>query len=464
MNSLNKGKIEEVINSGNFDELIGEYENEWLECKSQPYILTDNKNKRELAKDVSSFANLEGGYILIGIKTVSNDTHIGDRIDKLRYFESNLINKEQILKICEDWIYPPPVGLDISWIASTVDTSKGIAVIKIPYQSDSLKPFLIKSVLDGEKQVEIMFGYAKRIRDNSQPHDLRNLQTILRLGLNYEQNIKRKFEILEQRIDSISTDFGKVNYEQLININERSSNIDSLERTAITEANLRFERHLSLIGFTGKPNNLKSFAIEKGARDWLQNIPSIRFGGWTLRTYERPQIVQGKLIRVKDDNYKIVELHRDGTLIASVIANSKFLAWGKGEIGNRINQVALIEIIYNFVELYSKVLSDLESQVETAYIRVKLCNLFNHRGDAIKSYLTPNRIDSLEASFEQKEAPKDAWAESIEFETASFDSRVITFKVVQEIYLWFGFDESNIPYTKFENDVKMIDIEQIKNL
>ena len=48
MSSLNKEKLEEVIKSGNFDELIGKYENEYFDCKSQPYILNDNKNKREL--------------------------------------------------------------------------------------------------------------------------------------------------------------------------------------------------------------------------------------------------------------------------------------------------------------------------------------------------------------------------------------------------------------------------------
>lgn len=465
MDSFTKEKLEKIIDSNAFEDLKGEYENEWFDCKSQPYSLVDNKSKRELAKDVSSFANSNGGYILIGVKTTKDDIHFGDKIDEIKPFESNVVSREQVLKICEDWLYPKPDGLDFFWIASNNDPNKGIAVIKIPVQTDALKPFLIKNVLDEEKQIEIMFGYAERRRDNSQPYTLRDLQTILRLGLNYEQFIKGKFELLEQKIDGLSTNFDKVNYETPIDISERLKIIDDLERLAVTVANLRFERYFSLVGFTDKPNNLKSFAIaENGARSWLENISSLRSDGWTLRTYRRPEIVQGKLIRANEENYKIIELHREGTLIAAFAANRKFLAWGKNEADDRINQVALIEVIYNFVELYGKVLSDLEEDVKTAHIRIKLSNLFNNRGDNIKSYLTPNKIDSLGASFERKFAPEDTMLGLTNFDTENFDSRIVAFKVVREIYLWFGFDEDDIPYTKIEDNVKMIDPEQIRNL
>ena len=106
MDSFTKDDLERIINSNNFEELKGKYEYEWFECKSQPYLLNDNKGKRELAKDVSSFANSDGGYIVIGVKTTKDDTHIGDKINEIRPFDSNLINEEQILKTCDEWIYP----------------------------------------------------------------------------------------------------------------------------------------------------------------------------------------------------------------------------------------------------------------------------------------------------------------------------------------------------------------------
>jgi hypothetical protein len=37
-------------------------------------------------------------------------------------------------------------------------------------------------------------------------------------------------------------------------------------------------------------------------------------------------------------------------------------------------------------------------------------------------------------------------------------------KGIKGIYLWFGFDEDKIPYSKTENESRTVDSEQIKNL
>jgi hypothetical protein len=45
-------------------------EGTWLEGKSKPYLLSEEPQKWELAKDVASFANAEaGGLIVIGVRT-----------------------------------------------------------------------------------------------------------------------------------------------------------------------------------------------------------------------------------------------------------------------------------------------------------------------------------------------------------------------------------------------------------
>ena len=68
--SLSIEQLGQITDSADFDLLISEVENDWFDCKSQPYQLQDNQAaKRELAKDVSSFANETGGYIFIGVKT-----------------------------------------------------------------------------------------------------------------------------------------------------------------------------------------------------------------------------------------------------------------------------------------------------------------------------------------------------------------------------------------------------------
>ena len=68
-----------IIADADFDRLVGEVENEWFDCKSQPYQLdAGDYAKRELAKDVTAFANAGGGYILIGFRTEPGAARFGE--------------------------------------------------------------------------------------------------------------------------------------------------------------------------------------------------------------------------------------------------------------------------------------------------------------------------------------------------------------------------------------------------
>jgi predicted HTH transcriptional regulator len=65
----NLEEIRRILSSGEFDNLIGRSEDDQLEFKKSPYQLEDKRQKAELAKDVSSMANVRGGIILIGVET-----------------------------------------------------------------------------------------------------------------------------------------------------------------------------------------------------------------------------------------------------------------------------------------------------------------------------------------------------------------------------------------------------------
>ena len=69
MPEFDLARIKSLINSGEFTQMIGQVENDSLECKGQPYQIQHEHAKRELAKDVSSLANRAGGVILIGVRT-----------------------------------------------------------------------------------------------------------------------------------------------------------------------------------------------------------------------------------------------------------------------------------------------------------------------------------------------------------------------------------------------------------
>jgi len=198
-------ELEKIISDGDFNSLIGKIENEFFDCKSQIYDLKNEYSKRELAKDVSSFANLNGGFILIGPKTKKSETHFGDEIIKILLLDQNLVDPNQYLNIIENWIFPDEIqGKRVYWKASKNDNNKGIIVIEIPTQKESLKPFLINKIVEKEKKIsETIFGYAERKGDKSDPKEIKDIYKIMRDGLLYDKNIENRFNNLESIIQPL---------------------------------------------------------------------------------------------------------------------------------------------------------------------------------------------------------------------------------------------------------------------
>jgi len=196
----------------------------------------------------------------------------------------------------------------------------------------------------------------------------------------------------------------------------------------------------------------------------------IRAGGWDLETGSKAKIVEGKFRRVSGDT-KVIDLYKDGMLILSASADEEFLAYGT-ESGLRINSIALIELIYNFLSFYREVLKDFT--VKPSNVSVT----FGFRGmhsDGKKTYLAkgPEIKDNrrlVSRGLEPRyEAPEDDYLEkrpiTINLKTGNFENNKIgeiAYKVVEKIYLWFDVPSNHIPYVKTENSVKIIDIEQIR--
>jgi len=210
---LNEDRLREIITSSDFELLKGEIESDWFEFKDQPYQIQNDAGKRELAKDVSSFANAQGGYIFIGAERKSSVTHLGDEVERIRPFNQSLLSTKQYHDVIKDWVYPEIKKITVEWRATKTDSSKGVVVIHIPQQKESLKPFLITRTFDDKKRVETLFGYAERKRDTSQPLSVIDLQTALRSGFNYENTVRNRFDKLELLVQQLADNLATVTYQ-----------------------------------------------------------------------------------------------------------------------------------------------------------------------------------------------------------------------------------------------------------
>jgi predicted phosphohydrolase len=464
MNKFSIKELEKIINEGNFDYLIGKIENNFFDCKKEIYDLKNNLVKRELAKDISSFANLNGGYILIGPQTKKSKYHFGDEIEKIKLVKQNLVNIDQYFDVAKEWIYPEIERLKIKWKPSKNDKNKGILVIQIPSQKEILKPFLIKKLVEERKISEIIFGYVERKGDKGDPKKIQNIHQIMRDGLLYDQNIKNHFNYLESLIMERNQQTQK---EKQVNKNKEIENtIKERIKTIIKANNINNQRAFILTVYI--KNNvveLKSLFtdVEGSIKRKLENPPvnagKIRSGGWSLETLDRGKIIEGQLVRVMH-GVKIIDLYKDGTLVFTGLANEEFLAWASKD-GLKINSLALIELVYNFISFYKEVIDDLSEQPSMISVKFGFINMWLNNK---KSYLVPGPTGSL---FNKYDAPQNKYfSEPIDFNIKVFNKSKIAYKVVEEIYLCFGIplNNRNIPYTKKLKDSSIIiDVDQIKN-
>lgn len=459
--SLSKENLKKIISESDFERLMGEVENDWFECKSQPYQIQSEASKRELAKDISSFANTYGGYILIGVKTKRSTTHFGDEVEKIRPFNQNLVNPTQYQDVIKAWVYPEIENIDIQWVPIKNDKNKGLVIIEIPEQKESVKPFLITKTLDAKKKIEIIFGYSERKGDKSQPSSAEDLQKALRSGFNYENQLREKLNGLEILLRQLLENYSLA-ISRKTKIKEKI--IERIAR-ALRHEGMHQKRALTLTAYPDQESDLKTiFSTTEGSiRKHLENPPTLRRAGWSLETLDQAKIIRGEMIRVVNGDRKVIDLYRDGTLIFAGLANQDFLAWSSSPEKQKINPVAIVELVYSFVNFYKFVLEDFKKKLESISIRVDLRNMHL---DGVKNYLVPYKLGSVDQLLEteKKDAPDNNGTIIKSFLIKDFDVGIIAFEVLKEIYLWFGLEENKIPYIKTEGENRMVDPDEIINI
>jgi len=138
-----------ITDARNFEKLVGEVENEFFDAKGRVYHFdAGDYAKRELAKDVTAFANAGGGYIFIGARTVVSTVAFGEEVKELLPLSSELIDPERYYKVVTEWVYPQPNGLRVEWHPFGAD-GKGLGVLIVPTQEERSKPFLITKTIEG---------------------------------------------------------------------------------------------------------------------------------------------------------------------------------------------------------------------------------------------------------------------------------------------------------------------------
>jgi hypothetical protein len=128
--------------AGHVAALAGTPESQWLDAKSDPYRLREDRHKWELAKDVAAFANVIGGLIIIPATTIQR---LGrEVVDQVKTVPRDTVDERQYRDTIASWVYPAPVGVEVVFVASRDDSERGQLVIFVAPQAEDRKPFLVR--------------------------------------------------------------------------------------------------------------------------------------------------------------------------------------------------------------------------------------------------------------------------------------------------------------------------------
>jgi hypothetical protein len=188
------------LETSEFTQLIGTVEDQCLDAKKAPYTLSDNRQKQELAKDVSAMANAGGGVLLLGFRTARNPLAAGDQIADVCSFSQDLPDADQYRKVLAEWVYPPLENVEIRRFTEPTDPTdprKAVAAIVVdPAKVSSGRPYLVaKSVDEADRVTGILFAYFERRLDRASTTAVARLQHLLAAG--------QEFDAIEHRLLSI---------------------------------------------------------------------------------------------------------------------------------------------------------------------------------------------------------------------------------------------------------------------
>jgi len=139
-----------ILDSGEFEKLIGTKEAWDLEYKSELWKMNGSEDKFEFAKDLAGMANSTPGIIVIGISTITLSTSQDDVVNGFTLFDISKRLGDNLRVIADQLIYPQ-LAIAISARAYHGDSNQGILVIEVPDDVDQMRPYVVTKAPCGKE-------------------------------------------------------------------------------------------------------------------------------------------------------------------------------------------------------------------------------------------------------------------------------------------------------------------------
>lgn len=157
------------------NDLIGQPETSWLDFKDQPYLLEKtfpgrDRQRFELAKDISALANAKGGVVLLGVKTEIEEELQEEVAKELRPIAPGMVNPTQIQAVIWEWIQPK-LNIEVQSHSVPGEGGELWSIFVLPQQERDL-PFIVAGefIGEGRGRNRNLFGVYERVGSQNSPY------------------------------------------------------------------------------------------------------------------------------------------------------------------------------------------------------------------------------------------------------------------------------------------------------
>ena len=411
-----------------FDAIRRTQESDWIDFKQSHYRLSDNKQKLELAKDVSGFANAGGGVICVGIKTERLSDRSLEVASKLTPVKAELLNLGQIRDILRRYVYPLIVDLECRVWEMEDDTA--VLTIGIPKQDSEDRPFVVtEGISDDGEHYGNMFGCFVREADTTQPTSPYSIHHLLRDG---------------ERLRRILADPNSMPATRAREASVPDERGEEQRRARAEEdaEDLRVSDQPYLVVQAWKAPGFRVPDIQGEFKNRFLSPPQIRGStGFNVGFAKRLEVLQGGGLRKTRRERISLSVLPDG--LSTLIVGSFVLGWGmesRSSGRELINPIPLVELVYEFCRFVA------------TYVR----GTSNESGFSVQARLRHLDVEGArrlaggprgdEYGLEGPDLPAGGASEVATETVVGTNPEEAAFELLAGIYLQYGLGESAVPF------------------
>lgn len=317
------------------ERLIGTPETGQIDFKSQPYDLTTDKGKSELAKDVVGLANHLGGVLVIGIATVKTAGNFLEVADKRRPIPANMFDAGQYRDIIRDRVRPA-VGFEIEYYPDPDTPDKGYMTISVAPLDEGDRWALVRRMVDDlGRPIE---GINVPIRDSDQTRWLSadEVYYLIRDGYRANRHLRP--------VTMGSTEVGPVDWgeaaERLITYKDWDSPVLLWQSSPRNSVDI-----------------LREMWGSNGIVEGLLKLAPLRQSGFNWQFFRESVTPFDNGVQVSDGR-RAIWIQENGSMTGAATVSTDMLSWAIRELpdgSSGLNLIAIVEMTLEYFRIIDEI-------------------------------------------------------------------------------------------------------------